>query len=198
MSGAAWGAGAQAASSAFGAHLSYNSAEQNRDQAARFAKNRYRYAVKDMKAAGLNPILAAGGVAGGASPNTSMPNTDLSGVGQAIATAFQLKKVKQETATGEASEKLLIEQAKKAIEDSKVSAEQVKKLEAEIRSINQNIKIKKPTETVMRGANTVLSDVVGGAEKAYHSAKDALKPGTTKNWSKSKSKRKSRSNAGRK
>lgn len=79
-------AGISGVSGGVNSALNYRSSEKNRDQSARFAKKKYRYAVSDMKKAGLNPILAAGGITG-ASANTSMPN--LENLGIAATSALQ-------------------------------------------------------------------------------------------------------------
>lgn len=78
-----WGAIAGAAASVAGSLLSSNSASSASSQSEYAAKHRYRWAVDDMRRAGLNPVLAAtsGGIAGATAPNYQQGN--FSGLGQA-------------------------------------------------------------------------------------------------------------------
>lgn len=75
MSAAGWGEAAKQGASIGGtifSQLSANrQAKKNRAFQKMMFKHRYRFAVNDMRKAGLNPILAAPG--GGGSPSGSMP-----------------------------------------------------------------------------------------------------------------------------
>lgn len=65
------------------------------------AKSAHQWEVEDLKAAGLNPILSAGG-SGAVTSGISAPQVDTSGirdVGEALSTSAELKKTEKETET---------------------------------------------------------------------------------------------------
>lgn len=77
-----------AASLLFGA----SQAKKNRKFQERMFRHRYQYASEDMKAAGINPILAAGsGLGGGGSPSGSAASGNISGVGNALTKATDVR-----------------------------------------------------------------------------------------------------------
>lgn len=93
LTGGLIGAGGGVASAAMMAR----EAKKNRKFQKKMYRHRYQYTVKDMRKAGINPILAAGsGLGGGGSPSGSMASQpDLSRIGEQVTTG---KKVHSEVA----------------------------------------------------------------------------------------------------
>ena len=85
--------------SLLGAGLSFLGAKNQNDRAEAAAEkqmafqrevmqNRYQWQVNDLKAAGLNPVLATGLSAGMASGSSYTPTNELNGVADAVYSAF--------------------------------------------------------------------------------------------------------------
>lgn len=104
---------AQAAASAFAARLNYKIAKENRQWQERMSNTAHRREVNDLRQAGLNPILSATGGSGSSTPSSpALP--DLSGIENAVSSAFDVKKKKQEIKTEETVQDLNRQQANKA------------------------------------------------------------------------------------
>lgn len=96
----AWGAAIAGAASLAGSLLSSNSAAGASASSEYAAKHRYRWAVDDMRRAGLNPVLAAtsGGIAGATAPNYQQGNfSGVSQAGQSAAAVYNASTQRKQT-----------------------------------------------------------------------------------------------------
>lgn len=105
---------------------------KSREFSERMARNKTQYAMEDMRAAGLNPILAAGGALGGGAPSSAQAQSaqasagggssgggsgahaqgaDYSGISKGVASAIQAALVKKQMKQLDAATKLVAEQA---------------------------------------------------------------------------------------
>lgn len=106
MSGAGWmgigTAGAMAGSNLIGTAAQYGFnkklMKQQQDYARDMYKSRFQYTVADMRAAGLNPVLAAGGPHAGSPSATGIAGVSAPGIANPALTAQQFKRNREEIA----------------------------------------------------------------------------------------------------
>lgn len=101
VAGALIGGGASLASSALGFAGGMMEAKKARKFQKKAMKHKYQWAVEDLRAAGLNPILAAqGGITGGGAPGGVQPHVPTPDIGggirEGVSTAREIRAQKAE------------------------------------------------------------------------------------------------------
>ena len=155
-----WGyIGAAAASWALNQYSAHHNTNMAADINERMYRNRYQWSVEDLKKAGLNPMLAAGGLGSGAS-GVNVPSSGGADFVGAISSAKQNRLTDQQTQTEtkrtetqEAATQLTTAQALKAQEETRLIAEQTitQRLENKLRSLNLPVQ---QIEAMLRKAQT--------------------------------------------
>lgn len=166
------GAGGSFLGGLFGNHSAKKAAKAQMAFQERMAKNAHQYEVADLKAAGLNPILSAGG-SGAATPSGAMPNLNTNVVGDAVSSAMEAARSRAELDNIQADADLKKDQSLVAKTQSATNVKMAELLQSQAKGV-QSDNVKKAVEaSFWSGAQDPVKDVITSGANAYHSAKQA-------------------------
>lgn len=132
--------GISMASNLLGMGMEGHFANKNLQFQREMAKNKYRWAVKDMRAAGLNPILAATkGVSAGGPAGTAIPRSRDLGIMQSAIAYHSARKIKGEADMLATQERLMREQAAGTYAKTKLTEKQVQQIDKSMDHVTQQI-----------------------------------------------------------
>ena len=106
----------------------------------RMARNAHQYEVADLKAAGLNPILSAGG-SGAATPSGAMPSLNPNVVGDAISSGLEASRLSHQLDNMDADTDLKRDSAAAARSQDFVNKKTAELISANIRQVGVNTQL---------------------------------------------------------
>lgn len=157
-------AGANVWGAQYSAKQQRQEAQRNRDFQERMSSTAHQREVSDLRAAGLNPILSAGG-GGSSTPGGSMAaQPDISDIGTKIGSsardrlriALETKANQQAIATGKAQEKLNLDSATRQQAEAALALENAKLTSAHTFSAQNMMRIEQENPNAIGWARTLM------------------------------------------